>query len=176
MSIRTMIIRAIVKLARVTTGAQTIQALDGRGLPTDDDVELYEQPGVSFRLADGDEVLLLELGSDPSNLTAIGTSGRGKRPTVAIEAGEGGLYYAGMFKVFLKNDGNVYLGSKDATDYVALASKVEAELAKIKNAISGAAVSGGDGGAAFKANIIAGLTSSGMGAAGSTAATKVLGE
>lgn len=132
MSIRTMIIRAIVKLARVTTGAQTIQALDGRGLPTDDDVELYEQPGVSFRLADGDEVLLFELGGDPSNLTAIGTSGRGKRPTVAIEAGEGGLYYAGTYKVFLKNDGKVYLGSKTATKAPAMAPDTESELGLVR--------------------------------------------
>lgn len=136
MSIRTMIIRGIVKLARMTTGAQTIQALDGRGLPTDDDVELYEQPGVSFRLADGDEVLVLELGGDPSNLTAIGTSGRGKRPTTNIEAGEGGLYFAGTFKVFLKQDGKVYLGSKDATKAPAMDVDTEAELAKVRTELN----------------------------------------
>ena len=176
MSVLSMITRAIVRLSRTTTGAQTIQAEDAEGYPTDDDVELYEQPGVTFRVADGAEVLLLELGADGSNLTALATSGRGERPTTAIEEGEGGLYYAGEFKVFLKANGKVYLGSPAATDYVALASKVEAELNKIKTAISGAAVSPGDGGAAFKTNIISALNGSSMGAAGSTAATKVLAE
>lgn len=65
------------------------------------------------------------------------------------------------------------LGSPSASDFVALSSKVEAELAKIKSAIKGAAVTAGDGGAAFKSNIMSALNSSGMGASGSTAATKV---
>jgi hypothetical protein len=65
------------------------------------------------------------------------------------------------------------LGGPSATDYVALSSKVEAELTKIKTAISGAAVLANDDGATFKTNIIAALNSSGMGASGSTAATKV---
>lgn len=71
--------------------------------------------------------------------------------------------------------GKVHLGGPTASDFVALASKVEAELTKIKAAISGAAVSAGDGGATFKTNIIAALNASGMGASGSTAATKVKG-
>jgi hypothetical protein len=65
------------------------------------------------------------------------------------------------------------LGGPTASDYVALSSKVETELTKIKTAISGAGVLAGDGGATFKTNIIAALNASTMGATGSTAATKV---
>lgn len=46
----------------------------------------------------------------------------------------------------------------DATDFVALASKVLAELTEIKAAISAAATTPGDGGAAFKAAILSHLT------------------
>jgi hypothetical protein len=59
-----------------------------------------------------------------------------------------------------------------ATDEVALHNLVEDEMTALKNAISGAAVVAGDGGAAFKANILAALTTW----PGSTAAAKVKAE
>lgn len=170
MGVLSMITRAIVRLSRTTTGAQTIQADDAEGYPTDDDVELYEQPGVTFRTADGAEVLLLELGADGSNLTALATSGRGKRPTTALEEGEGGLYYAGEFKVFLASDGKVYLGSATATDYVALASKVDTEIDRLWTAL----------GTHVHAGVTTGPGSSGtatvVNTSESTAATKTLAE
>lgn len=56
--------------------------------------------------------------------------------------------------------GTLYLGGQGPTaDYVALAGKVEAALAALKAAISGAPVTAGDGGAAFKAAIVAALSS-----------------
>ena len=51
--------------------------------------------------------------------------------------------------------GNMKLGSKDASDPVALKS----DLDTLKDAISNATTTGGDGGAAFKAAILAALTS-----------------
>jgi phage gp45-like len=164
------IVRGTVTRSDVTTGCQqlSLDLLEGE---TDEGIEYYEQAGVSFRAYGDAEVLVAALGGSQQNRTAIGTSARGKRPTTAIEEGEGGLYFAGTFKVFLSADGGVYLGSPDATDWIALSSKVEAELTKIKTAISGAAVLANDGGATFKANIIAALTSSSMGASGSTAST-----
>jgi hypothetical protein len=44
-------------------------------------------------------------------------------------------------------------------DAVAMAAKVEAQLAALKNAISGAAVTAGDGGLAFKTNLMTALSS-----------------
>ena len=62
--------------------------------------------------------------------------------------------------------GIVNVGAEAAADFVALAAKVDAELAKVKAAIAGAAVSAGDGGATFKSNIVAALNFA------TTAATK----
>lgn len=77
--------------------------------------------------------------------------------------------------VRIDQDGIVHLGAAAGAAFLARADRVEAELLKIKNAINAAGVSAGDGGASFKANIIAALNGSSMGAAGSTAATKVKG-
>lgn len=63
----------------------------------------------------------------------------------------------GGVAIHLNDAGEINLGSKTAADALALASKVEAELAAVKAAISGAAVLAGDGGAVFKTNIIAAL-------------------
>lgn len=58
--------------------------------------------------------------------------------------------------ITIDKDGLVTVGVVD-TDFVSIGTLVEAELAKIKAAISGAVVSAGDGGATFKANIITAL-------------------
>lgn len=52
----------------------------------------------------------------------------------------------------------IRIGTNDASDYVALASKVEAQLTRIKDAISNAATGSQDGGAALQAGIVAALT------------------
>lgn len=69
----------------------------------------------------------------------------------------------------------VLLGSSSATEFLAIASKVETQLGKLVDAIANAAVGTSDGGAAFKANVLSNLASYGFNAAGSTAATKVKG-
>ena len=55
--------------------------------------------------------------------------------------------------ILIDKDGLVTVGVV-ATDFVSIGTLVEAELAKIKAAISGALVVAGDGGAAFKANML----------------------
>lgn len=124
-----MIVRGTVKQSTVTTGAQQLQLelLEGE---TREDVEAYEQAGVSFRAEDDADMLVVELGS-ASNLAAIGTNARGKRPTVAIEKGEGGLYFGGAYKVFLKQDGSLALGDKDATEAQALGDALKAWLSAL---------------------------------------------
>jgi phage gp45-like len=161
-------VRGTVKRSDVTKGCQELQ-LDLLDEETRDDVEFYEQAGVSFRAEDDADVLTIELGSS-TNLAAFGTSGRGKRPTVAIEKGEGGLYYAGTFKVFLKSDGSVYLGDKDATDFVALASKVMSELATIRTWANSHIHTSAAPGSPTSTTSVAGTP---LAAANSVAATKV---
>lgn len=63
----------------------------------------------------------------------------------------------------------VLLGDNTATDFVALASLVETQLTALKTAITAAPVIAGDGGASFKAALIAALSSW----PSTTAATKV---
>lgn len=63
----------------------------------------------------------------------------------------------GGVAIHLNDAGEINLGSKTASDALALASKVEARLEAIFNAINGAAVLAGDGGAVFKAAIITAL-------------------
>lgn len=58
--------------------------------------------------------------------------------------------------ILIDKDGLVTVGVV-ATDFVSIGTLVEAELAKILAAITGAAVAAGDGGALFKTNIIAAL-------------------
>lgn len=58
--------------------------------------------------------------------------------------------------ILIDKDGLVTVGVI-ATDFVSIGTLVEAELAKILAAITGAVVAAGDGGATFKANIIAAL-------------------
>jgi hypothetical protein len=67
----------------------------------------------------------------------------------------------GGVKLHIKSDGTMHLGSKQAADALALASKVEAELNTVKSVIAGAAVAAGDGGATFKTNIGIGFGNAG---------------
>lgn len=70
-------------------------------------------------------------------------------------------------QIHIKPGGEIHLGSKDAADALALASKVDADLSTIKSAIAGAAVFPGDGGALFKTNIGIGLAGIPTGSASS---------
>lgn len=67
----------------------------------------------------------------------------------------------------------IKLGSASASDFVALSSKVDAQLSALKALLDGWTPSGGDGGGALKA---AWSTLSGTGWPASTAATKVQAE
>jgi hypothetical protein len=59
----------------------------------------------------------------------------------------------------VETNGTVHLGAATGAAFVALASSVTTQLAALKSAISGAAVVPNDGGAAFKTNLIAALSS-----------------
>ena len=112
------IVRGTVKQTDVTKGCQEVQLELLADETTDPDVEHYEQAGVTFRLPLDAETLCLALGGAQMNRTSLLTSGRGKRPTVALEEGEGGLYFDAVFRVFLKSDGTLRIGTKDATEAI----------------------------------------------------------
>jgi len=91
---------------------------------------------------------------------------RDKRWQVSLEDGEVVLRAFGPGAAYVKLapdgtativGGTVKLGSDGASDPVALSSLVESELLTIKTAIAGAAVTPGDGGAAFKAAVVLAL-------------------
>jgi hypothetical protein len=58
---------------------------------------------------------------------------------------------------YMESSDSLHVGESTAALLLARADRVEAELATLKSAISSAAVAGGDGGASFKAAILASL-------------------
>lgn len=94
------------------------------------DTEYFEPQGLHFRAPTQAQGVALSPGALTSSAVVVNLSG--PTPTDAIDAHEGGLHYAGMWRVFLDGDGTVHLGERDASDWVALASRVDAELTAIK--------------------------------------------
>jgi phage gp45-like len=156
----------LAKLVKDERGVVELQVeqLDGE---LDDQVELWQGYGVSFVPPVDSEVLFAAVAGDRGYSVGICAQKRDQRPK-GSEAGEGGLYYMGEWKVFLAADGTVALGAKDPSDYAALASLVEAELDKIRNAIAAGVPTPNDGGAALLASILANLSSNPRGDVGST--------
>lgn len=156
----------IAKLVKDDRGVVVLQVeqLDGE---TDDQVELWQPYGMSFRPPVESEVLFAAVSGDRGYSVAVCAQKRDQRPK-NVEEGEGGLYCLGEWKVFLAADGTVRLGAKDPSDFAALASLVEAELDKIRNAIAAGVPTPNDGGAALLASILANLGSNPRGDVGST--------
>lgn len=149
-AIRTAIVQRIDDSKRVQE-LQT-EALEDE---VDDAVPHYQPLGVSFRPAVGAEVLLVSVGSDVANRIALAAQARGQRPTDAAE-GAGGMYSPvdGEWKLYLAEDGTLHLGEKDASDYVALASRVDAEINRIWTTLTTWTVAPTDGGAALQAKAV----------------------
>lgn len=154
------IMRAIVQSSDGTTKCQLVQ-VTVLADEVRDDVELFEPAGLSVRPPANAETLALAVNGDENHLVALGTSGRDQRPTESVQPGEGGLYFAGTYKVFMKADGTVLLGGSDATDFVPMTTKVDARWTALFNAFS-AWVPGavaGDGGAAVATSLKAAIAS-----------------
>ncbi len=146
----TAILRGLIKLADDAPSALTVQIEDMEPDDPDDELEMFEPIGVHFLPSLDDEVLALEVNGSPDNRVVIGASQRTRRPQDLTDAGTGGLHYLGEWKVFLDADGTVHLGERDASDFVALASKVDAEFARIWDMLSNWTPVAQDGGAALK--------------------------
>lgn len=156
----------IAKLVKDDAGVVVMQVEQLPG-ELDDQVEYWQAYGLSFRPPRESEVLFASVGGDRGHAVAVTVQKRDQRPK-GVEEGEGGLYYMGEWKVFLAADGTVRLGAKEPSDFAALASKVEAELDVIRDAIANATPGSMDGGAAMLASIVAAFTASPRGAVGST--------
>ena len=122
----------------------------------DDAVPMYQPLGVSFTPEAGAETLTVSVGSDAANKIALAAQARGRRPTDA-EEGCGGVYRPldGTWALYVAEDGTLHLAERDAADFVALASKVDTEIARLWTVLTTWTVVAQDGGAALQTAAIA---------------------
>lgn len=160
--IANMVARAVVQLADDAPRLQLLQLGAGPG-ETRDGCERFQEYGFSsVPLAGAEAVVIFPNGRRDHGLV-VAVDDRRYRPT-GLQPGDVILYRAGGLHLVHRSDRStltapeIRLGSDAATELVALASLVEAQLSALKTAISSAAVVSGDGGAAFKANLIAALS------------------
>jgi hypothetical protein len=102
------------------------------------DVEVCEPQGLHFIAPAGARGVGVALSADPAQRVALGLGG--DKPTDDDAEGEGGLHYLGTWKVFLAADGTVHLGAKTADDWVPLDSKIQTELARLKDELDAVVV------------------------------------
>jgi hypothetical protein len=145
------VLRALVKLADDAPGSLTVQIEDLEPDDPDDELEVLEPVGVHFLPSLDEDMAVFEVNGSADNRFVALASQRGHRPQDLTSAGTGGLHYLGAWKVFLDDDGSVHLGERDAADFVALASKVDDEIARIWDVLTTWTVAPQDGGAALQA-------------------------
>lgn len=93
-------------------------------------IEHLEPQGLHFRAAkDAGGVVVSAGGQREAGVLLVAG---GIIPNDVIGEGEGGLHYLATWRLFLRSDGTLCLGSKEPADWVSLASKVDSELTKIK--------------------------------------------
>lgn len=129
-ALTTKIINLCVRAVVTRSGEQyQAQWLGDRVTPP---VENFQPQGLHFRVPVGAEHLLLSPCGETSAAVMIGAHKRNAMPKDTLAEGEGGLHYLGTFCVFVAKDGTVNLGGGvAATDYVALAAKVDTAIANI---------------------------------------------
>lgn len=131
-----------------------IQRIQVQGEDDDDvlELELLQPYGLTTVPPEGSEVVSVQPDGDPDQAVALAASHPDHRPT-GLEPGDVALYRQGHgIRVFLGADGSVHLGTKDPGDYLALASKVDAEIDRIWNLLTTLWTPvAQDGGAALKA-------------------------
>lgn len=128
------------------------------------EVERVQQYGFTAVPQEGAEAAILFVGGRRGHGLVLAVDDRRYRLT-GLAAGEVAVYHQDGASVVLKADGSIVLTPKPGAvvelagnlDAVALASKVAVELGVLNSAISAAPVVPGDGGAAFKASLVAAL-------------------
>lgn len=109
-----------------------------------DTMPVYGDQGVAFRIPVDAEVLVAHAMADAGLGTVIGTSQRGKRPTIVpgtteggdgseVPEGAGGLHVLGSWRVYCDDAGNVYIGNIHGGGFekIARADLVDAEFQRI---------------------------------------------
>jgi hypothetical protein len=106
----------------------------GRGDSLHADREVFEPQGLHFQAPKTAQGILLA----PDGVTSVGVivGLGGAAPGVSLADGEGGLHLLGTFKVYLAANGKLHLGQKDPTDFVALASLVDARISALETAFN----------------------------------------
>ena len=113
-----MVKRGVVTRTYFDGAAQSVQAT----MLDDEDADVmpvYGPQGVAFRIPVDAEVLVAHPMGDADLPSCIGTDQRGKRPTEKpgggdVPEGAGGLHFLGAWRVYVSDDGKVFLGG--ATD------------------------------------------------------------
>lgn len=152
-----MIGKAIVTMVDESTKVQRLQIQLIKGIDgsdTRDGVDHLQPYGMSFSPPAGSEVVTLHLGAVSECRVAILAHHPEQRPTDA-EPSCGGLYTSGQWRVYVDPDGVVHVGAKEGADFVALAQKVDTELARIWDLLTGSGATpwlpvSMDGGAALQ--------------------------
>lgn len=138
--------RGVVDRSSADGASCQVKSVSGRVTP---DVEILQGQGLHFRPGPGAEGAAVAPMGLADNMVLLGAGARKSLPTDSLAPGEGGLHYLGAYKVFLNADGTLSLGTKLPADYVALASKVDANFTTLVSAISSGLTAGGASGPAY---------------------------
>jgi phage baseplate assembly protein V len=159
--LRLMVSRGVVELVNDSLKCQGLQ-LSLLADEVQDDVERFQDYGITSTPFKEAEVLFLSVGGNRSHGVAVCVMDRRYRPK-DLNEGDVCLYTDKGERVYLDRDNDiVHIGAKAAAEFLALGASTEARLLEIYNAISGASTTAHDGGAALKAAIIASLDAAGL--------------
>lgn len=159
--IANMVARAVVQLVNDGAQMQAIQLLVLAG-ETREGCERFQEYGFTSVPVAGAEAVVLFADGRRDHPLIVAVDDRRYRLKNLL-SGEVAIYNNAGLSVLLKSSRIVAdapelrLGSDSASDFVALASLVSIQLTQLKAAIAGAGVTAGDGGATFKATLLAAL-------------------
>jgi phage baseplate assembly protein V len=132
--VRLMVARGIIELVDDSKKLQTAQVTIQDDVVRDD-VERFQQYGFSSVPKADAEAIVLMVGGNADHPVVINVDDRRYRPRNLAE-GESCMYTLGNgVRVLCKANGTIEIGTSP-TDFVALASKVNAELTKISTTLS----------------------------------------
>lgn len=124
-----MVARAIVELVDDSKKLQALQV--SMGDEVHDDVERFQQYGITSIPAKDAEAMLLAVGGGRSHAVVVAVDDRRYRPT-GLARGEVALYtLQNAIRVLCKDDGSLRLGT-DPVDNVALATNTESRLTALE--------------------------------------------